>query len=139
MAEYNRERRGQQSRAIANRETGNRQLKEFIDNRTQKRTFEVIQLKDKYIPNASKCPHLHISGYYLGYTHTHNAGGSVNTIIRRDQGSVVSGWLDAVERDKERTHPRGYNAEQVGAHQTILTWIENNEEDVWSQRFKLDQ
>ena len=35
MAEYSREQRNQLSRAVANSETGNRQMKNFIDNRKQ--------------------------------------------------------------------------------------------------------
>lgn len=35
MAEYSREQRNQLSRAVANSETRNRQMKNFIDNRKQ--------------------------------------------------------------------------------------------------------
>lgn len=41
MAEYNRKQRCQQSRTIANRETGNRQLKEVVDNRSH----SIVQAK----------------------------------------------------------------------------------------------
>lgn len=47
MAEYGREQRNQLSRAVANSDTGSRQMKEIIDNREQ------IDLKQKRWPDSS--------------------------------------------------------------------------------------
>lgn len=67
MAEYRREQRNQLSRAIANSETGSRQLKEFVDNRhsvdlvvqCRPRMLEceteiIYRDKEQYIPSKGK-------------------------------------------------------------------------------------
>lgn len=68
MAEYGGKQRNQLSRAIANSETGSRQLKGFVDNRVNLICKNVVQC-DRFITMPHLYPHIHVGGNFVTFSH----------------------------------------------------------------------